>query len=134
VPGIDELLANSRRFVERFPVGHLDARPSRRLAIVACTDSRLNVFGALGLEPGQAHIIRNAGGIVSDEVIRSLAISPRRLGMSRPTSASRWSGSRRGGGVRRERISLWTSGSGRRHDAVAAPFHACDRAGGAART
>jgi carbonic anhydrase len=80
VPGTDELLANNARFVERFPGAHLDVRPSWRLAIVACMDSRLDVFGALGLEPGQAHIIRNAGGIVTDDVIRSLAISQRRLG------------------------------------------------------
>jgi carbonic anhydrase len=78
--GIDELLPNNRRFVEGFDTGHLDVRPSRRLAIVACMDSRLNVFGALGLELGEAHVIRNAGGTVSDDVIRSLAISQRKLG------------------------------------------------------
>ncbi len=76
----DELLANNARFVEDFPSGHLDVRPSRKLAVVACMDSRLDVFGALGLELGEAHVIRNAGGIVSDDVIRSLSISQRRLG------------------------------------------------------
>ncbi len=76
----DELAANNARFVERFATGHLDVRPSRKLAIVACMDSRLDVFGALGLELGEAHVIRNAGGVVSDDVIRSLAISQRRLG------------------------------------------------------
>ena len=55
-------------------------RPARHLAVVACMDSRLDVFGALGLDLGEAHVIRNAGGIVSDDVIRSLAISQRRLG------------------------------------------------------
>jgi len=78
--GIDELLANNAHFVESFPSGHIDVRPSRRLAIVTCMDSRLNLFAALGLKLGEAHIIRNAGGIVSDDVIRSLAISQRRLG------------------------------------------------------
>lgn len=75
----DDLLVNNARFVESFPTGHLDVRPSRHLAVVACMDSRLDVFGALGLELGAAHVIRNAGGIVSDDVIRSLAISQRRL-------------------------------------------------------
>ena len=77
---IDDLLANNARFVEDFPARHLDMHPSRRLAVVACMDSRLDVFGALGLGLGEAHVIRNAGGIVSDDVIRSLAISQRRLG------------------------------------------------------
>lgn len=76
----DDLLANNARFVKTFPSGHLDVRPSGQLAVVACMDSRLDVFGALGLELGEAHVIRNAGGIVSDDVIRSLAISQRRLG------------------------------------------------------
>lgn len=78
--GIDDLLANNADFVERFDIGHLDVRPSRRMAIVACMDSRLDVFGALGLGLGEAHVIRNAGGIVSDDVVRSLAISQRKLG------------------------------------------------------
>jgi carbonic anhydrase len=78
--GADDLLANNARFVERFATGHLDVKPARKLAIVACMDSRLDVFGALGLRLGEAHVIRNAGGIVSDDVIRSLAISQRRLG------------------------------------------------------
>jgi len=55
-------------------------RPSLRLAIVTCMDSRLDVFAALGLEQGQAHILRNAGGVITDDVIRSLALSQRRLG------------------------------------------------------
>lgn len=80
MPETDDLLANNTRFVESFAVGHLDVRPSRHLAVVACMDSRLDVFGALGLKLGEAHVIRNAGGIVSDDVIRSLAISQRLLG------------------------------------------------------
>lgn len=56
-----------------------DPRPSRRLAVVACMDCRLDL-GALGLKAGEAHVLRNAGGVVTDDVIRSLAISQRRLG------------------------------------------------------
>jgi carbonic anhydrase len=76
----DELLANNARFVDGFDAGRLDVKPSRRLSVVACMDSRLDVFGALGLGLGEAHVIRNAGGIVSDDVIRSLTISQRHLG------------------------------------------------------
>jgi carbonic anhydrase len=56
------------------------AKPSRQLAVVACMDCRLDLLGALGLEIGEAHVLRNAGGVVTDDVIRSLAISQRRLG------------------------------------------------------
>ena len=77
---IDELLAANRRFADSLPARHLDVHPSRRLAIVTCMDSRLDVFAALGLGDGEAHVLRNAGGVVSDDVIRSLAISQRRLG------------------------------------------------------
>jgi carbonic anhydrase len=77
---IDELLEKNRAFVARTSHGHLDVRPSLHLAIVTCMDSRLDVFAALGLEDGQAHILRNAGGVITDDVIRSLAISQRRLG------------------------------------------------------
>jgi len=77
---IDDLLENNRGFAARFAHGHLDVRPSLRLAIVTCMDSRLDVFAALGLEHGQAHVLRNAGGVITDDVIRSLAISQRRLG------------------------------------------------------
>jgi carbonic anhydrase len=77
---IDELLENNRTFAEPLADRHLDVQPSRRLAIVTCMDSRLDVFAALGLGDGEAHVLRNAGGVVSDDVIRSLAISQRRLG------------------------------------------------------
>jgi carbonic anhydrase len=77
---IDELLAGNRRFADSLPAGHLDVRPRRRLAIVTCMDSRLDVFAALGLGDGEAHVLRNAGGAITDDVIRSLAISQRRLG------------------------------------------------------
>jgi carbonic anhydrase len=76
---IDELLAGNQRFAASLPAKHLDVRPSRRLAIVTCMDSRLDVFEALGLGDGEAHVLRNAGGVVSDDVIRSLAISQRLL-------------------------------------------------------
>ena len=77
---IDELLANNAGFAASLPVAHLDVRPQRRLAIVTCMDSRLDVFAALGLDHGEAHILRNAGGVITDDVIRSLAVSQRRLG------------------------------------------------------
>ena len=77
---IDELLANNRAFADDLPERHLDVRPSRRLAVVTCMDSRLDVFAALGLGDGEAHVLRNAGGVITDDVIRSLAISQRRLG------------------------------------------------------
>ena len=79
---IDELVANNRAFAGSLPEMHLDVRPQRRLAIVTCMDSRLDVFAALGLEDGEAHVLRNAGGVITDDVIRSLAVSQRRLGTS----------------------------------------------------
>jgi carbonic anhydrase len=80
VDTIDALVANNEAFAASLPPQHLDLRPSRRLVIVTCMDSRLDVFAALGLREGQAHILRNAGGVITDDVIRSLAISQRRLG------------------------------------------------------
>jgi carbonic anhydrase len=80
VETIDELLANNREFAAALPERRLDVRPSRRLAIVTCMDSRLDVFAALGLGDGEAHVLRNAGGVITDDVIRSLAVSQRRLG------------------------------------------------------
>jgi carbonic anhydrase len=77
---IDELLGHNRAYAERKDRRHADIRPSRRLAIVACMDSRLDVFAALGLDQGEAHVLRNAGGVITDDVIRSLAISQLRLG------------------------------------------------------
>jgi carbonic anhydrase len=80
VDAIDALLANNREFADSHPPRRLDVRPSRRLAIVTCMDSRLDVFAALGLRDGEAHVLRNAGGVITDDVIRSLAVSQRRLG------------------------------------------------------
>jgi carbonic anhydrase len=77
---IDDLLANNRAYAASSPANHLDVRPSSRLAIVTCMDSRIDVFAALGLGGGEAHILRNAGGVITDDVIRSLAISQRKLG------------------------------------------------------
>src|SRR5580692_3035416 len=77
---VDDLLANNLAFASGLPARHFDVRPSRRLAIVTCMDSRLDVFAALGLGDGEAHILRNAGGVITDDVIRSLAVSQRRLG------------------------------------------------------
>jgi carbonic anhydrase len=76
----DELLANNRRFADPLAERHVDLQPARALAIVTCMDSRLNVFDALGLEEGDAHVLRNAGGVITDDMIRSLAISQRLLG------------------------------------------------------
>jgi carbonic anhydrase len=75
----DELLANNAGYAETF-AGHLPLRPSKNVAVVACMDARLNVYGILGLGEGEAHVIRNAGGVVTDDEIRSLAISQRLLG------------------------------------------------------
>src|ERR1700722_11778347 len=77
---IDELIANNVAFASSLPARHLDVHPARRLAIVTCMDSRLDVFAALHLGDGEAHILRNAGGVITDDVIRSLAVSQRRLG------------------------------------------------------
>jgi carbonic anhydrase len=77
---VDELLANNARYAAAFDRGDLPPRPARSLAIVACMDARLDVYAALGLRPGDAHVIRNAGGVVSQDVVRSLTISQRLLG------------------------------------------------------
>lgn len=77
---IDDLLANNRAYAERAGTNHLDVRPRLQLAIVTCMDSRIDTFAALGLSGGEAHILRNAGGVITDDVIRSLAISQRKLG------------------------------------------------------
>jgi carbonic anhydrase len=76
----DELVANNERYAERFDKGDLTMPPGRKVAVVACMDARLNPYGMLGLQEGDAHVIRNAGGVVTDDVIRSLAISQRLLG------------------------------------------------------
>ncbi len=76
----DELLKNNEAYAEGFDKGDLPIPPSRKVAVVACMDARLVVSRILGLDEGEAHIIRNAGGVVTDDEIRSLAISQRLLG------------------------------------------------------
>ena len=75
----DELLANNARYVETFG-GALPLPPAKHVAVVACMDARLDVYRILGLKEGEAHVIRNAGGVVTHDEIRSLAISQRLLG------------------------------------------------------
>jgi carbonic anhydrase len=75
----DELLANNARYTETFS-GPLPLPPAKGVAVVACMDARLDVYRILGLNEGEAHVIRNAGGVVTDDEIRSLAISQRLLG------------------------------------------------------
>jgi carbonic anhydrase len=80
VSATDQLLENAQGYAARFDKADLPLPPGRRVAIVACMDARLNPYGLLGLSEGDAHIIRNAGGAVTPDVIRSLAISQRLLG------------------------------------------------------
>ena len=79
-PSRDELVASNRRFAEDFDASALPVEPSRRLAIVTCMDSRIDAFSVFGLADGEAHIVRNAGGVITDDVIRSLCLSQRFLG------------------------------------------------------
>jgi carbonic anhydrase len=76
---IDSMLAANEQWAQRFP-GSKDVRPARRVAVVSCMDSRMPLFQMLGLEVGDAHVIRNAGGVVTEDVIRSLTISQHVLG------------------------------------------------------
>lgn len=76
----ESLLSNARQYALTFDKGHLPLPPARHVAIVACMDARLDPYALFGLTEGDAHVIRNAGGAVTDDVIRSLAISQRLLG------------------------------------------------------
>jgi carbonic anhydrase len=76
----DELLRNAESYAAGFDKGDLPMPPARKIAVLACMDARLNPYGLLGLQEGDAHVIRNAGGVVTDDEIRSLAISQRLLG------------------------------------------------------
>src|SRR6195952_5919106 len=76
----DDLLDNATHYADTFDKGSLPLPPARHIAIVACMDARLNVYGLLGLSEGDAHVIRNAGGIVTQDELRSLSISQRLLG------------------------------------------------------
>src|SRR3978361_1746052 len=76
----DELLANAETYASSFSNGELPLPPARHVAVLACMDARLNPYGLLGLAEGDAHVIRNAGGVVTADQLRSLAISQRLLG------------------------------------------------------
>jgi carbonic anhydrase len=78
----DELLQNNAEYAEAFDKGDLPLPPAKGVAVVACMDARLDVHKMLGLEEGDAHVIRNAGGVITDDEVRSLAISQRLLGTS----------------------------------------------------
>jgi carbonic anhydrase len=82
MPATPDLVRNAETYASTFQKGHLPMPPARGVAVVACMDARLNPFGLLGLSEGDAHVIRNAGGVVTEDVIRSLAISQRLLGTS----------------------------------------------------
>src|SRR5437763_12913975 len=77
---IDQLLENAESYASRFDRGELPLPAARKVAVVACMDARRNPYGLLGLSEGDAHVIRNAGGVITDDEIRSLAISQRLLG------------------------------------------------------
>ena len=77
---IDELLQNAESYAQSFDKGSLPLPPARKIAVLACMDARLNPYGLLGLSEGDAHVIRNAGGVITDDEVRSLAISQRLLG------------------------------------------------------
>lgn len=79
-PSADSLLAANQAAAETFTDNNLQVAPTRHLAVVACMDSRMDIFKILGLGNGEAHIIRNAGGVITDDVIRSLCLSQRLLG------------------------------------------------------
>src|SRR6184192_3870246 len=76
----DDVLKNNEAYARSFDKGNLPLPPARKLAVLACMDARLHVNKILGLEEGDAHVIRNAGGVITDDAIRSLAISQRLLG------------------------------------------------------
>jgi len=76
----DKLLQNAEAYAERFDRGHLHGAPAKKVTVVACMDARVIPTRILGLEEGDAHVIRNAGGVVSDDAIRSIAISQKLMG------------------------------------------------------
>ena len=76
----DQLVENAATYAASFDKGSLPMPPGRRVAVLACMDARLNVYGLLGLSEGDAHVIRNAGGVVTEDAVRSLTISQRLLG------------------------------------------------------
>ena len=80
MPNADDMLSNAGARAAELAAPGLDPRPRRKVAVLACMDARLDLFAMLGLERGDAHIIRNAGGLVTDDVLRSLTVSQRLLG------------------------------------------------------
>jgi carbonic anhydrase len=80
MPNADDMLSNAAARSEELAAPGLNPRPRRKVAVLACMDTRIDLFPMLGLERGDAHIIRNAGGLVTDDVIRSLSVSQRLLG------------------------------------------------------
>jgi carbonic anhydrase len=80
MPPADDLLDPNRRYAQEAFAGPLPLTPARHMAVVACMDSRMPIFAILGLSSGEAHIIRNVGGVVTDDVIRSLIVSQRLMG------------------------------------------------------
>lgn len=79
-PNADELVANNARYAASFGDAELPAAPSRRLVVVACMDARMDVLRLLGLGNGEAHVLRNGGGVVTEDVVRSICLSQRSLG------------------------------------------------------
>ena len=79
---LDDLLAANARYAAEFDAGHLPREPARKLLVVTCMDARIDTLAVLGLVPGDAHVLRNAGGRVTDDVIRSLVVSTRLLGVT----------------------------------------------------
>jgi carbonic anhydrase len=80
MPVKDEVLAANEQYVRRFQTGHLPMPPGRRFVVVTCMDARIEPAAALGIKEGDAHVVRNAGGLVSDDALRSLVISHHLLG------------------------------------------------------
>jgi len=80
IPSVFDVVAANARFARSFDSGELPVQPARQLAVVTCMDARIDAFAVLGLHNGEAHIIRNAGGVITDDVIRSLCLSQRFLG------------------------------------------------------
>lgn len=76
---IDHLFSDNERFAAGFDLDHLSAKPAKALTVVTCMDARIDVLAMLGLEVGDAHVLRNAGGIVTDDMLRSVMISQRKL-------------------------------------------------------
>ena len=87
-PNADELVAKNATYAADFHDADLQVAPTRHLAVVACMDSRTDTFQLLGLGNGEAHIIRNAGGVITDDVIRSLCLSQRLLGRARSSCST----------------------------------------------